>query len=89
MTKREATIERNTTETKIKLSLLLDGDGQSSIKTGIGFDHMLTLFSKHGLFDLTVAVDGDLDVDGHHSVEDVGICLGLAFHDAIGDAKRD
>ena len=88
MTKREATIERNTTETKIKLSLLLDGDGQSSIKTGIGFfDHMLTLFSKHGLFDLTVAVDGDLDVDGHHSVEDVGICLGLAFHDAIGDAR--
>ena len=48
---------------------------------------MLTLFSKHGLFDLTVAVDGDLDVDGHHSVEDVGICLGLAFHDAIGDAR--
>ena len=85
--KRVGTITRNTAETKINLQFDIDGDGQSTIDTGIGFfDHMLTLFAKHGLFDLTVKVDGDLDVDGHHSVEDVGICLGLAFRDAVGDA---
>lgn len=86
--KRDATIERNTQETQIKLTLDLDGDGQSVINTGVGFfDHMLTLFSKHGLFNLKLEVKGDLDVDAHHSVEDVGICLGLAFHKAIGDGK--
>ena len=86
--KRIASIERNTNETKIKLTLNIDGTGVSNINTGIGFfDHMLDLFTKHGLFDLDVTVDGDLDVDYHHSVEDVAICLGQVFHEAIGDGK--
>ena len=88
MTKRTASIERKTKETDIKLSLSLDGTGQSDIKTGIGFfDHMLDLFTVHGLFDLTVHVDGDLHVDGHHTVEDVGICLGQAIKASLGELK--
>lgn len=83
---RTATIERNTKETKIKATLCLDGSGKSEIATGIGFfDHMLAGFSKHGFFDLTIQVNGDLEVDGHHSVEDAGIVLGTAIRDALGD----
>ncbi|MEK9658067.1 MAG: imidazoleglycerol-phosphate dehydratase HisB [bacterium] len=84
--KREAKIKRKTNETEIDLSLAIDGQGESHIETGIGFfDHMLTLFSKHGLFDLDLRVKGDLEIDAHHSVEDTGLCLGKAFHDALGD----
>ena len=83
---RSATIERNTSETQIKLSLDLDGEGKSQISTGVGFfDHMLTHIAKHGLFDLTVDVKGDLHIDDHHTVEDVGIALGKAFAEALGD----
>ncbi|MEK7817731.1 MAG: imidazoleglycerol-phosphate dehydratase HisB [Actinomycetota bacterium] len=85
---RTATIERTTAETKITVKLAVDGAGESKINTGVGFfDHMLTLFAKHGLFDLEVAAKGDLEVDGHHTVEDVGICLGQAFEKALGDKK--
>ena len=83
---RSAQIERNTNETKIRLSLNLDGTGKSICRTGIGFlDHMLTLFAKHGLFDLEVEIDGDLEVDTHHSIEDCGIVLGQAIKEAAGD----
>ena len=83
---RTADIQRNTQETRIRLSLCLDGTGKSDIATGVGFlDHMLTLFARHGDFDLTVRCDGDTEVDGHHSVEDIGICLGKAFSQAVGD----
>jgi len=83
---RSATIDRTTGETKISLSLNLDGTGKSEIDTGVGFfNHMLTLFAKHGLFDLTVKAEGDLDVDHHHTVEDTGICLGQAIRQTIGD----
>lgn len=79
-------IERTTKETSITLRLDLDGSGQSDIDTGVGFlDHMLTLFSRHGMFDLTIACEGDTYVDDHHSVEDIGICLGAAFRQALGD----
>ncbi|MEO6847137.1 MAG: imidazoleglycerol-phosphate dehydratase HisB [Chthoniobacterales bacterium] len=85
---RMASIERNTAETQITLKLELNGAGTSQIDTGIGFfDHMLTLFSRHGLFDLDVQAKGDLDVDFHHTVEDVGIVLGQAFLKALGDKK--
>lgn len=85
---RKAEIERNTSETKIKLTLVLEGAGKSSCQTGCGFfDHMLTLFAKHGRFDLDVKCDGDTFVDYHHTVEDVGICLGQAFGEAMGDKK--
>jgi len=85
---RTATIARQTAETKINLTLSLDGTGQANIRTGVGFfDHMLTLFAKHGLFDLTVQADGDLHVDAHHTVEDVGICLGQALAQALGDKQ--
>ncbi|AIF42318.1 imidazoleglycerol-phosphate dehydratase HisB [Virgibacillus sp. SK37] len=78
-------IDRNTTETNISLELKLDGTGNSDIQTGIGFlDHMLTLFSKHGLFDLQLKCDGDLEVDQHHTVEDIGIALGQAFTNSLG-----
>ena len=88
MIKREASINRHTNETKIDLKLIIDGNGKSEIKTGIGFfDHMLNLWTHHGLFDLELKVDGDLEVDFHHTVEDVGIALGQAFKEAIGDAK--
>lgn len=83
---RTAHITRKTKETDIDLNLNIDGAGKSEIKTGIGFfDHMLAGFSKHGFFDLTLSVNGDLEVDGHHTVEDVGIALGTAIKDAIGD----
>lgn len=85
---RSAQIDRTTAETKISLSLNLDGRGKSEINTGCGFlDHMLTLFAKHGGFDLAVSCDGDLYVDSHHTVEDIGICLGQAFTKALGDKK--
>ena len=85
---RKATITRKTTETDISLSLDLDGTGKSAIDTGLGFlDHMLELFSRHGRFDLDVKCKGDTHVDGHHSVEDIGICLGTAFAQSLGDAR--
>jgi len=88
MTKRQATIKRNTAETKISLRLNIDGKGKSKIDTGIGFfDHMLTLFAKHAVVDLTLKCKGDLEVDGHHTVEDCGIALGDAFVEALGDKK--
>lgn len=83
---RTAAIERNTKETKINATLNLDGSGKGEITTGIGFfDHMLEGFSRHGFFDLTLSVNGDLAVDGHHSVEDAGIVLGTAIREALGD----
>ena len=83
-----ATIERNTKETKIRLTLDLDGTGKADIHTGIGFfDHMLNGFARHGLFDLTLHVDGDLEVDTHHTIEDTGIVLGRAIKEAVGDKK--
>lgn len=83
---RNAEVKRKTKETDIALSLAIDGTGKSEIKTGIGFfDHMLEGFAKHGFFDLTVSVNGDLHVDGHHTVEDSGIVLGQAIKEAIGD----
>lgn len=85
---RNAEINRKTAETDIALYLELDGEGKSEIKTGCGFlDHMLTLFASHGKFNLTVSCNGDTEVDYHHSVEDIGICLGQAFSKALGDAK--
>lgn len=85
---RKVTLERNTLETQIRLSLNLDGTGKSEIDTGVGFlDHMLTLFASHGRFDLTVKCHGDTYVDDHHTVEDIGIALGKAFYDALGDKK--
>ncbi|MGM9591046.1 MAG: imidazoleglycerol-phosphate dehydratase HisB [Faecousia sp.] len=85
---RTANIARNTAETKIALSLNLDGTGKSDIQTGCGFlDHMLTLFSKHGRFDLNISCQGDTWVDDHHTVEDVGIALGQAFSQALGDKR--
>jgi imidazoleglycerol-phosphate dehydratase len=83
---RTATIQRQTAETKIELTLNLDGQGQADVGTGVGFfDHMLTLFAKHSLIDLRVAATGDLHIDPHHTVEDVGICLGKALTQALGD----
>jgi imidazoleglycerol-phosphate dehydratase len=83
---RSARIQRSTAETQIELTLELDGSGQAQIRTGVGFiDHMLELFAKHGAFDLTVDARGDLHVDQHHTVEDVGICLGQALRQALGD----
>lgn len=85
---RTAEIKRKTAETDVLLSLNLDGSGISEINTGVGFlDHMLTLFSRHGRFDININCKGDVDVDDHHSVEDIGICLGRAFSQAIGDMK--
>lgn len=85
---RSASVSRRTAETNIELSLCLDGRGESCVRTGVGFlDHMLTLLARHGRFDLNVTCDGDIDVDGHHSVEDVGICLGQAFSRALGDKR--
>ena len=84
--KRQAEINRKTAETDIQLVLDLDGSGKSTIDSGVGFlDHMLTLFAKHGRFDLKVICRGDTQVDDHHSVEDIGICLGEAFGKALGD----
>jgi imidazoleglycerol-phosphate dehydratase len=88
MKRRQARIRRETKETKIALELTIDGKGQSSIKTGISFfDHMLTLFAKHGVLDLKLRCKGDLEVDAHHTVEDCGIALGQAFIEALGDKK--
>ena len=85
---RMADITRRTAETDITLKLNLDGTGASDIDTGVGFlDHMLTLFAAHGRFDLTVKCEGDTEVDDHHTVEDVGICLGQAFATALGDKR--
>jgi imidazoleglycerol-phosphate dehydratase len=85
---RTATITRNTTETQIALTLTVDGQGTYTVSTGIRFfDHMLELFTRHGGFDLTLKVTGDLDVDQHHTVEDTGIALGEAFANALGDKK--
>jgi imidazoleglycerol-phosphate dehydratase len=84
--RRSARIERRTTETQIELELCLDGSGQCRAETGIGFfDHMLNAFARHGLFDLEVKCQGDLEVDAHHTVEDIGICLGQALDQALGD----
>ncbi len=85
---RAADITRNTAETKISVALTLDGEGKAAIATGMGFfDHMLELFARHALIDLTVKVEGDLHVDFHHSVEDAGIAIGQAFVKALGDKK--
>ena len=88
MMERTANIKRDTKETRIALTLSLDGTGSADIDTGIGFfDHMLDGFARHGFFDLSVKVDGDLFVDGHHTVEDTGIVLGQAIAEAVGDKK--
>ena len=85
---RTATIARKTAETDIRLTLNLDGSGRSEVHSGVGFlDHMLTLFARHGRFDLTVACEGDTWIDDHHSVEDIGICLGEAAAQALGDKR--
>lgn len=85
---RTATIKRTTKETDIAVELTIDGSGKGEISTGIGFfDHMLEGFAKHGFFDATVKVKGDLEVDGHHTVEDTGIVIGQAIREAIGDKK--
>ena len=85
---RVSEINRKTAETDIKLRLNLDGEGKSKIDTGCGFlDHMLTLFASHGRFDLTIKCKGDMDVDAHHTTEDIGICLGKALAEAVGDCK--
>lgn len=85
---RTAEITRNTAETNISLKVNLDGMGKTEVNTGVGFlNHMLTLFAAHGKFDLEVRCVGDTDVDDHHSVEDVGICLGQAFRQALGDKR--
>jgi imidazoleglycerol-phosphate dehydratase len=83
---RTATIRRETAETRIQLAIDLDGTGRAEIATGVGFfDHMLTLLAKHSLIDLTIAAEGDLHVDPHHTVEDTGLCLGQALREALGD----
>ncbi len=88
MEKRSATVERKTQETNIKISINLDGSGVSNVSTGIGFfDHMLQGFAKHGFYDIDVTVSGDIEVDGHHTVEDTGIVLGQAIAKALGDKK--
>lgn len=88
MSERQSSISRSTTETRIELRFVIDGTGQSRVSTGVGaLDHFLTLFARHGLFDLTVDVDGDLSVDAHHTVEDTGICLGQAIREALGDHR--
>ncbi len=85
---RRAELERSTNETAISIKVAIDGEGKSEIDTGVGFfDHMLDHLSRHGLFDLTVRAKGDLHIDAHHTVEDVGICLGKAFLEAVGVPK--
>lgn len=85
---RKASIERNTKETQISLDFTVDGKGQSSLKTDVPFmDHMLDLFAKHGQFDLTVNANGDVEIDDHHTTEDIGICLGQALREALGDKR--
>jgi len=88
MTDRTAAVTRETAETEVEVTLDVDGDGDATVETGICFfDHMLTAFATHGLFDLTVRCDGDLDIDDHHTVEDVAITLGEAFEEALGDRR--
>jgi imidazoleglycerol-phosphate dehydratase len=88
MSVRKATIERKTNETNIALHVCLDGSGQAAVQTGVGFlDHMLQLLARHAVIDLSVQAEGDLAVDQHHTVEDVGICLGLAVRQALGDKQ--
>ncbi len=88
MSERVAVISRTTAETSVQLSLDIDGGDQIEISTGVGaLDHFLTLFARHGLFDLSVHAQGDLSVDAHHTVEDVAICLGQAIHQALGDHR--
>ena len=88
MASRKASVSRKTSETDIKMDFNMDGTGVTSIETGIGFlDHMLNSFAKHGLFDLTVSVKGDIYVDSHHTIEDTGIALGMAIRKALGDKK--
>ena len=88
MAARIASVSRNTSETRITVRINLDGTGQSNLRTGIGFfDHMLDQIARHGMIDLEVAADGDLHIDGHHTVEDVGIALGQAFREAVGDKR--
>ena len=88
MTDRAAAVVRETAETEIDVTLDVDGDGEAAVDTGIGFfDHMLESFAKHGLFDLTVDCDGDLEIDDHHTVEDVAIVLGEAFDEALGEKR--
>jgi imidazoleglycerol-phosphate dehydratase len=88
MTDRTAAVRRETAETEIEVTLALDGNGETTVDTGIGFfDHMLRSFATHGLFDLTVRCDGDLDIDDHHTVEDVAISLGEAFAEALGEKR--
>ena len=88
MTVRTAEVSRNTAETRITVKINLDGTGQSKLSTGIGFfDHMLDQIARHGLIDLDIHAEGDLHIDGHHTVEDVGITLGQAFAKAVGDKK--
>jgi imidazoleglycerol-phosphate dehydratase len=85
---RTAAVSRETAETTIECTLDVDGDGDATVETGVGFfDHMLASFAKHGLFDLTVRCDGDLEIDDHHTVEDVAIVLGEAFAEALGDKR--
>ncbi len=85
MSSRQSDIERNTAETQIRLTLGIDGTGRKQIETPLPFlNHMLEAFSRHGLFDLTVAAQGDIEVDPHHTVEDIGLCLGMAFKQALG-----
>ena len=85
---RVASVERETSETAVRLVLTLDGSGQTQIDTGIGFfDHMLNLFAAHGQFDMELCCNGDLEVDGHHSVEDIGITMGQALRQALGDKR--
>ena len=85
---RRAELQRKTTETEIELSIDLDGTGKGSIDSGVPFlDHMLELFTRHGLFDLELKAKGDLEIDAHHTVEDIGICLGNAINEAVGDKK--
>ena len=88
MTARSAAVERKTKETQVRIELVLDGNGTHKISTGVPFfDHMLTLFAVHGFFDLSIEASGDLDVDSHHTVEDVGIVLGDALNQALADRK--
>lgn len=88
MSERRATVERQTTETRVRLSLALDGCGQAAVRTGVAaLDHFLTLFARHGQFDLEIEADGDLAIDAHHTTEDVAICLGQALRQALGDHR--
>ena len=88
MANRKATVKRDTLETQIEVSLNLDGNGKSSLKTGVAFlEHMLDQVARHGMFDIDINANGDLHIDAHHTVEDVGITLGQAFSQAIGDKK--